>query len=212
MGLWVRWGTRVGLVARVANRPDVGRWRLVAVIEGPVVYQAQLEYDQGDAGEEHPEVNNEVCGDHVADAVEHGNHVAEACLVPVFAVVLVTLVVQGMTLRPLLVWLDVRDDGTVEREVQVARVETLRAALEAVRTCGGGESAELLRRRYELRLRRAEQDAPDRESDSEDAEIIRAAMAAERQRLIELRDNGTIGDAAFQQVEQELDLSEVAQA
>jgi CPA1 family monovalent cation:H+ antiporter len=36
-------------------------------------------------------------------------------------VVLVTLVVQGMTLRPLLLWLDVRDDGTVEREVQLAR-------------------------------------------------------------------------------------------
>jgi Na+/H+ antiporter len=134
-----------------------------------------------------------------------------------FAVVLVTLVVQGMTLRPLLVWLDVKDDGTVEREVQLARVETLRAALEAVRTCGGGERAELLRRRYELRLRRAEQNAPDSDSDAGDAEVIRAAMAAERQRLIELRDDGTIGDTAFQQVEQELDvreldLQEVAQA
>ena len=51
-----------------------------------------------------------------------------------FAVVLATLVIQGITLRPLLVWLDVRDDGTVEREVQLARVETLRAAL----ACSGG--------------------------------------------------------------------------
>lgn len=34
-------------------------------------------------------------------------------------------------------------------------------------------------------------------------------MAAERQRLIELRDNDTIGDAAFQQVEQELDMREL---
>jgi NhaP-type Na+/H+ or K+/H+ antiporter len=48
-----------------------------------------------------------------------------------FAVVLVTLVVQGMTLRPLIAWLDVHNDGTVEREVQLARVETLRAALGA---------------------------------------------------------------------------------
>jgi hypothetical protein len=62
------------------------------VLEGPVVYQAQLEYDQGDPGEEHPEVNDEVCGDHVADAVERGNHVTEASLVPVLAVVLVATV------------------------------------------------------------------------------------------------------------------------
>jgi CPA1 family monovalent cation:H+ antiporter len=125
-----------------------------------------------------------------------------------FSVVLVTLVVQGMTLRPLLQWLDIRDDGVVEREVQLARVETLRAALDATRHCGGGETADLLRRRYELRLRRAEANT-EQELDQEDADVIRVATAAERQRLIEMRDDGTIGDAAFQQVEQELDLREL---
>jgi CPA1 family monovalent cation:H+ antiporter len=126
-----------------------------------------------------------------------------------FAVVLVTLVVQGMTLRPLLLWLDVRDDGTVEREVQLARVEALQAALDAARACGGGETAELLRSRYALRLRRARETGPVSDSDAYDAEVVRAATAAERRRLIELRDDGTIGDAAFQQVEQELDLREL---
>ncbi|HEX2062321.1 MAG TPA: sodium:proton antiporter [Thermoanaerobaculia bacterium] len=125
-----------------------------------------------------------------------------------FAVVLVTLVVQGMTLRPLIAWLDVRDDGTVAREVQLARVEALRAALDAVRHCGGGEDAELLRRRYELRLRHAEQDG-DEEGHELDERVIRIATTAERQRLVELRDNGTIGDTAFQRVEQELDLREL---
>ena len=124
-----------------------------------------------------------------------------------FAVVLVTLVVQGMTLRPLLLLLDVRDDGSVEREVQLARVETLRTALAAVASCGGGESAELFRRRYELRLHRAERQED--EVDPADAEVVRVATAAERRRLIELRENGTIGDAAFQQVEQELDIKEL---
>ena len=46
-----------------------------------------------------------------------------------FAVVLGTLVVQGMTLRPLMNALRLEDDGTVDREVRLARVETLRAAL-----------------------------------------------------------------------------------
>jgi Na+/H+ antiporter len=126
-----------------------------------------------------------------------------------FSVVLVTLVVQGMTLRPLIKWLGVRDDGTVEREVQLARVEALGAALEAARAHGGGERADLLRRRYELRLRRARDEGADSEKETEDSDVVRAAIAAERRRLIELRENGTIGDAAFQVVEQELDLREL---
>lgn len=123
-----------------------------------------------------------------------------------FAVVFVTLVVQGMTLRPLLQWLDLHDDGSVEREVRLARVESLRAALEAATAFAGNESADLLRRRYELRLRRAE---GGQDEDGNDAEVIRVATAAERRRLVELRDDGTIGDPAFQQVEQEMDLREL---
>jgi CPA1 family monovalent cation:H+ antiporter len=125
-----------------------------------------------------------------------------------FAVVLVTLVLQGMTLRPLIQWLGVHDDGKVEREVQLARIETIQAALDATRECGGGEAADVLRQRYEVRLRRAQGDVAE-DTAAQDAAVIRAATAAERKRLIELRDNGTIGDAAFQQVEQELDLREL---
>lgn len=125
-----------------------------------------------------------------------------------FAVVLVTLVVQGMTLRPLINLLELEDDDSVEREVHLARVETLRAALAAVESCEGGETSELLRRRYELRLRRAE-GWLDEDAEARDAEIVRIATAAERKRLVELRDEGTIGDAAFQQVEQELDWKEL---
>ncbi|HEX6976117.1 MAG TPA: cation:proton antiporter, partial [Vicinamibacterales bacterium] len=124
-----------------------------------------------------------------------------------FAVVLVTLVVQGMTLRPLIEWLDVRDDGTVEREVQLARIASLRAALDAIAKCGGGEATEVLRRRYEVRLRSADGSTAD--GDEIDGDVVRLAMSAERQKLIELRDNGTIGDTAFQLVEQEMDMREL---
>ncbi len=73
-----------------------------------------------------------------------------------FAVVLGTLVVQGMTLRPLMNLLQLKDDGSVEREVRLARVETLRAALSATAELPGEEMSGLLRRRYEVLLRRAE--------------------------------------------------------
>src|SRR5262249_30723658 len=49
-----------------------------------------------------------------------------------FAVVLGTLVIQGMTVAPLMRLLAIRDDGAVEREVRLARVETARAALYAI--------------------------------------------------------------------------------
>jgi Na+/H+ antiporter len=138
-----------------------------------------------------------------------------------FSVVLGTLVVQGMTLRPLLKLLKLKDDGSVEREVRVARVETLRAALAAT-ALPGEEMADLLRRRYEVMLRRAEGElaaggegatarkkAATRAATAGDATVIRKVTSAERQRLVALREQGTIGDAAFQRVEQELDLEEL---
>ena len=129
-----------------------------------------------------------------------------------FAVVLVTLVLQGMSLRPLLTHLALPDDGEVEREVQLARVQTLTAALEAIEECPGAETAELVRRRYELLLQRAKDTTGEWRPESDDIEIIRTATAAERQRLLALRADGTIGDAAFQQVEQELDWAELSMA
>lgn len=136
-------------------------------------------------------------------------------LVTAFGVVLGTLVIQGLTLRPLLLWLNLDDDGTVEREIRHARLETLRAAVAAASECEGAETAALVRHRYELQLRRAENDAaespvPDIEgAASADAEVVRAAVEASRQRLVALRADGTIGDAAFQRVEEELDWAEL---
>jgi len=147
-------------------------------------------------------------------------------VVTAFAAVLGTLVVQGLTLRPLLLYLRLEDDGMVEREVRLARVETLRAAVAAAACCPGAGTAELVRHRYELQLRRAEEDfaadgrpartdgaatagaaqADDRDGD---AAVVRAATDAQRQRLGALRADGTIGDAAFQQVQEALDWAEL---
>src|SRR5438477_281606 len=79
-------------------------------------------------------------------------------LVTAFGVVLGTLVVQGLTVRPLLLHLKLEDDGSVGREVRFARVEALRAALAAAETCPGAETAAHIRQSYTLQLRRAEEE------------------------------------------------------
>jgi Na+/H+ antiporter len=137
-------------------------------------------------------------------------------LVTAFGVVLGTLVFQGLTLRPLLLRLRLEDDGTVDREVSFARAETLRAAVEAASRCPGAETADLVRHRYVLQLRRAEKDldapggAPeDTDGQEADAAVVRAATEAARRRLMALRADSTIGDAAFQRIQEELDWAEL---
>jgi Na+/H+ antiporter len=135
-----------------------------------------------------------------------------------FLVVLGTLVVQGLTLKPLMARLGLEEDDAVDREVRLARLETLRAGAAAL--AGGAvesEAADLLRRKYRVRLEQAETrmdggrsgaEAPNRER--EYAVAARAAMAAERRRLSALRADGTIGDDAFHKVEEELDRAELS--
>jgi monovalent cation/hydrogen antiporter len=132
-----------------------------------------------------------------------------------FCVVLGTLVIQGMTVPPLMRALALEDDGSVEHEVRLARAAVARAGLAAVE--GAGDDSEMmsfLRRKYVARLRRAE----GAEGEPEDAELTgwrelgnvqRRAQAEERRALLELRSRGVIGDDAFHMVEEELDWSEV---
>ena len=51
--------------------------------------------------------------------------------------------------------------------------------------------------------------AADADSRDGNAAVVRAATEAQRRRLMALRDDGTIGDTAFQRVEEELDLAEL---
>jgi CPA1 family monovalent cation:H+ antiporter len=136
-------------------------------------------------------------------------------LVVAFAVVLGTLVLQGGTLSPLMRLLRLEDDGSVDREVQVARAHTARAAL-AEMTEDSADMTALLRKKYQSRLDRAERaagDAPSPEPGTDESdgyvEALGRAQAAERRTLFDLRARGVIGDDAFHRVEEELDWAEL---
>jgi CPA1 family monovalent cation:H+ antiporter len=131
-------------------------------------------------------------------------------LTTAFGVTIGTLVLQGLTLRPLMLRLDLEPDDTVEREVKLGRVETLRAAVSAIEKCDGDGSVELIRGRYAMQLERAQAGLEGKPIVvNGDGEFVRAAMDAQRRELIALRSKGTIGDAAFQQLQEELDLTEL---
>jgi monovalent cation/hydrogen antiporter len=123
-----------------------------------------------------------------------------------FWVVVGTLVVQGLTLRPLMSWLGLEQDDEVDQEVRLARAEAARAAVAALDGIGEhSDAARFLRGEYLGRL----PDASPAGDGTSAAELIRRAVAAERRRLIALRAEGTIGDDAFHRVEEELDWAEL---
>ena len=130
-------------------------------------------------------------------------------VITAFSVVLGTLVIQGLTLRPLIEALDLHDDDPVGREVDAARNRALRAALS---TCADDMSpaAEAVRQEFAAHLKPAtsvEAEGSSRESDHE--AVHQRAIAAARQAILEMRSTDDIGDAAFHQLEQELDWLEM---
>lgn len=128
-----------------------------------------------------------------------------------FSVVLVTLIVQGLTLRPLMARLRLDHDDTVEREVSIARQAVARAALEALEHHGTDAPAlETLRREYRARLSAPDGGAASKASHDRLAAGQRDAVSAQRAALTQLRTCHVVGDAAFHVIEEEIDLLELA--
>jgi len=126
-----------------------------------------------------------------------------------FAVVIGTLVVQGLTLRPLIRALDLQDDDPVGREVGVARERALEAALAAF-AGDMSPAAEAVRLEFEAHLSRSAPGAPAADSrGSAHGEIHRRAIAVARRAVLEMRAKDDIGGDAFHRLEQEFDWLEM---
>ena len=124
-----------------------------------------------------------------------------------FSVVLGTLVIQGLTLKPLLRVLDLKDDDPVGREVSAARERALRAGLAALDS-DRSAAAEAVRLEFIGHLGSA---AADRDGvRSAHGEIHHGAIQAARQAVLDMRASDEIGDDAFHLMEEELDWLEMA--
>ena len=124
-----------------------------------------------------------------------------------FAVVLGTLTIQGLTLKPLLRALNLRDEDPVSREVSAAREHALRAGLESF-AHDQSIAAQVVRKDLTARLAH-HRDARIREMYAGRSEIYRGALQAARQTVLAMRANNEIGDDAFHRIEQELDWLEI---
>lgn len=125
-----------------------------------------------------------------------------------FAIVLGTLVVQGLTLRPLIRLLSFPPDRSFARQIAAARLQLLDAALHCMADQHGPE-ARRLRDTYQEERKIAETGEHPRDVSEYDA-LRRQSIAAQRAKLAQLRSEGAIDDDVFHALEQELDWSELA--
>lgn len=127
-----------------------------------------------------------------------------------FGAVLGTLVVQGLTLRPLLAWFALRDDDPVGREVGLARAAAYRSALDSLAQDRSPYAA-TLRQEFAAALDEAERDREGRAPGSLPSDAPRRrAIEAARRTILDLRERGRIGDDAFFRLEEEFDWAELS--
>ncbi len=127
-----------------------------------------------------------------------------------FSVVLGTLTLQGLTLKPLLRRLNLRDDDPVGREVGAARARALRVGLARFET-DRSPVAEAVRQEFIAHLGSVDADPEEGEARRfAHGDIHRRALHAARQAVFAMRASDEIGDDAFHQMEEELDWIEMA--
>ncbi|MET0309142.1 MAG: cation:proton antiporter [Sphingomonas sp.] len=123
-----------------------------------------------------------------------------------FAVVLVTLVLQGLTLSPLIRWLGLSGAHDPEAELNRARQALADAAL--VRLADeSGPIADESRRRFEVDRTGLRGDCS---VYNERQRLELAAYAAQRDRLRELLDEDAIGQEEYELLQEELDWRDLA--
>ncbi len=137
-----------------------------------------------------------------------------------FAVILVTLVGQGLTLPWLIHVLRLKDDGGAEREDAKARIKAAEAALARLEELAAEgwvreDTAERARGQYRFRANRfrARYEGVDDEGVEERSRqyqrLRRELLEAERQAVIGLRNEGRITEDVMQRVQRDIDLEDL---
>jgi CPA1 family monovalent cation:H+ antiporter len=136
-----------------------------------------------------------------------------------FIVILSTLVVQGLSLPPLIRWLDIKDDGSMEKEEREARLKANQAALARLNEIGEREpvkadALQRLRVEYEDHIRQVEGAEPEslgtplRLFSTEFERLSHEALQVERKTILQLRNEDAIADEVLRRIQRDIDLAE----
>lgn len=138
-----------------------------------------------------------------------------------FCVIIATLILQGLTLAPLIRLLKVRDDGLLDREELETRIKMARAAIARLEQLSTGndinmdiETIERLRDYYRVRIIHytnrfhGTPDEPQGHVSQEHKSLELDLVTTERKVIIELRKHEKISDDVLHLLEHELDLTE----
>jgi CPA1 family monovalent cation:H+ antiporter len=125
-----------------------------------------------------------------------------------FSVVLATLMLQGMTLRWLLVVLKLEADDPVQKEVSKARVAIMDAAMQMLEN-HPSETAAMIRSEYAAQ-RAVAGNVEGAQAGTEHDGLRLAAIKRQRDVLETMRAEGTIRDQAYHRLVEELDWAELA--
>ena len=124
-----------------------------------------------------------------------------------FAVVLATLVIQGLTLAPLVRLLDLDKTKELERELEDARVQLAQTALA---TLEGKEGPEADHLRYGFLLERNAAQSTQSTPLDKRRRLGLAAIRSQRKRLEQLRSGSIVGADSYLALQEELDFRELA--
>lgn len=133
-----------------------------------------------------------------------------------FCVIFSTLVLQGLTLRPLIKWFGIQPDGREHREEREARLKIAGSVIEYIEENYSmnisDEVLNQIKTKYEIRIQRIRKDQIrhrfDEEQINEFHRIQQELLDKERMFVIGLRNDGSISDEVLKRLEYELDLEE----
>jgi CPA1 family monovalent cation:H+ antiporter len=135
-----------------------------------------------------------------------------------FCVIFGTLVLQGLTLSPLVSWLRIVDDRVTDKEERLARLRANEAALARLNTMEtlnrtNPQVVERLRSEYTDRINQLRTKGPQEEAvtslfSPDFEQLARDALQIERDTVIQLRNEEAISDRALHRIQRDIDLAE----
>lgn len=133
-----------------------------------------------------------------------------------FSVIFSTLVLQGITLRPLIKWLGIKPDGQEHEKELKARLAIASSVIEYIEEnyslALNEEGLNLIKTKYEIRIQRTRKDQAQQKMNDDQINnlhiIQQALLNKERELIIKLRKEGSVSEEVLRKIEYELDLEE----